>query len=105
LIIAYWLGPWSIILILEHFVFRKGRYNAEDWNTRSRLPVGWAAVLSTLAGLGGILLGAAQVFYIGPLAHALGGQYGMDIGFELGLIFAGLAYLLFRGMELGQTGR
>ena len=105
LIIAYWLGPWSIILILEHFVFRKGRYNVEDWNTRSRLPVGWAAILSTLAGLGGILLGAAQAFYIGPLAHALGGQYGMDIGFVLGLIFAGLAYLLLRGMELGQTGR
>lgn len=105
LIIAYWLGPWSIILILEHFVFRKGRYNVEDWNTRSRLPVGWAAIISTLAGLGGILLGAAQVFYIGPLAHALGGQYGMDIGFELGLIFAGGTYLLLRRMELVQSRR
>src|SRR5438270_139044 len=28
LIIAYWLGPWAIILVLEHFVFRHGRYNA-----------------------------------------------------------------------------
>src|SRR5215470_4716813 len=25
LIIAYWLGPWAIILILEHFVFRHGK--------------------------------------------------------------------------------
>ena len=105
LLIAYWLGPWCIILILEHFVFRRGRYNIDDWNTRSRLPVGWAAIISTLIGFGGILLGAAQVFYVGPLAHALGGQYGMDIGFELGLIFAGLAYLLLRRMEIIQNRR
>lgn len=105
LIIAYWLGPWCIILIVEHFVFRHGRYNVEDWNTRSKLPVGWAAIISTIIGFGGILLGAAQVYYIGPLAHALGGQYGMDIGFELGLIFTGAAYLLLRRVELAQTGR
>ena len=105
LLIAYWLAPWGIILILEHFVFRRGRYNIDDWNTRSRLPVGWAAIISTLIGFGGILLGAAQVFYVGPLAHALGGQYGMDIGFELGLIFAGLAYLLLRRMEIVQNRR
>ena len=105
LLIAYWLAPWSIILILEHFVFRHGRYNIEDWNTRSKLPIGWAAIISTLIGFGGILLGAAQVNYVGPIAHALGGQFGMDIGFELGLIFAGLSYLLLRGFEVAQTGR
>src|SRR3989449_3061310 len=33
LLIAYWLGPWAIILIIEHFVFRHGRYNVDDWNT------------------------------------------------------------------------
>src|SRR5437773_2846707 len=27
LIVAYWLGPWAIILVLEHFVFRRGKYN------------------------------------------------------------------------------
>lgn len=105
LLIAYWLGPWSIILILEHFVFRHGHYNIEDWNTRSKLPIGWAAIVSTIIGFGGILLGAAQVYYVGPIAHALGGQFGMDIGFELGLIFAGGAYLLLRGLELAQTSR
>ena len=105
LLIAYWLGPWSVIVILEHFVFRRGRYNVENWNTRSKLPIGWAAIVSTIVGIGGILLGAAQVYYIGPIAHALGGQYGMDVGFELGLIFAGVAYLLLRGFELAQNGR
>src|SRR5207253_6662590 len=37
LIIAYWLGPWAIILVLEHFVFRRGRYNVDDWNTPSKI--------------------------------------------------------------------
>jgi NCS1 nucleoside transporter family len=39
LLVAYWLGPWSIILILEHFVFRRGRYNVDDWNTARKLPI------------------------------------------------------------------
>src|SRR5438093_11627740 len=37
LIIASWLAPWSIILVEEHFVFRHGQYNVDDWNNPSRL--------------------------------------------------------------------
>jgi NCS1 nucleoside transporter family len=105
LIIAYWLGPWSIILILEHFVFRKGRYNVEDWDTSQKLPIGWAAIISFLIGLGGVLLGAAQVYYVGPIARLFNPPYGMDIGFELGVIFAAIAYLVLRHMELQSTRR
>jgi NCS1 nucleoside transporter family len=105
LLIAYWLGPWSIILILEHFVFRHGRYNVDDWNTRSKLPIGWAALVSSAIGLGGVLLGAAQVYYVGPIARLFNPPFGMDIGFELGLIFAGIAYFCLRHAELAQTGR
>ena len=104
LIIAYWLGPWAIILTLEHFVFRRGRYNVDDWNTRSRLPIGWAAIVSFIIGLGGVLLGAAQVYYTGPVAKLVG-PYGMDIGFELGLVFAGIAYYFLRRVELTLSGR
>ncbi len=105
LLIAYWLGPWSIILILEHFVFRRGRYNVEDWNTRRKLPIGWAAITSAVIGFGGVLLGAAQVYYVGPIANLFNPPYGMDIGFELGLIFAGIAYYFLRRAELAVTGR
>jgi purine-cytosine permease-like protein len=105
LLIAYWLGPWSIILILEHVVFRRGRYNIDDWNTRSKLPLGWAALVSSAIGLVGVFLGAAQVYYVGPIAALFNPPYGMDIGFELGLIFAGISYLLLRRVELAQTGR
>jgi NCS1 nucleoside transporter family len=105
LIIAYWLGPWSIILVIEHFVFRHGRYNVDDWNNPSRLPMGWAAIASMLVGLVGVLLGAAQVYYVGPIARLVNPPYGMDIGFELGLLFAGIAYLILRRIELSRAGR
>ena len=45
LLVAYWLGPYAIILIIEHFVYRRGKYNVDDWNTASKLPLGWAAIV------------------------------------------------------------
>ena len=105
LLIAYWLGPWSIILVLEHFVFRHGRYNVEDWNQPSRLPVGWAALLSMALGLFGVYLGAAQEKFVGAIAGLFNPPYGIDIGFELGLIFAGIAYFFLRRIELNANRR
>nr|HET6905014.1 cytosine permease [Ktedonobacteraceae bacterium] len=105
LIIAYWLGPWVIILMEEHFIFRRGKYNVEDWNTPEKLPIGWAAMVSMALGLLGVYLGAAQALFVGPVANLFNPPYGMDIGFELGLIFAGIAYLVLRRIELAQTGR
>jgi len=104
LIIAYWLGPWSIILVLEHFVFRHGRYNVDDWNTPSRLPIGWAAIVSMVIGLVGVVLGAAQVYYTGPIGKLVG-PFGMDVGFELGVVFAGISYLILRRIELNNSPR
>src|SRR2546421_1675344 len=101
LIIAYWLGPWSIILVLEHFVFRRGRYNVDDWNTPSRLPIGWAAIASMVIGLVGVYLGASQALFTGPIAARL----NTDIGFELGLVMAGIAYLILRRIELNTSRR
>ncbi len=100
LIIAYWLGPWGIVLVLEHFVYRRGRYNVNDWNNPSRLPLGWAAIVSLAFGLLGVYLGASQQLFTGPLAKALG---GMDIGFELGIAFALVAYLILRPIELRNS--
>jgi len=102
LVIAYWLGPWGIVLILEHFVFRRGVYNVDDWNTPERLPAGWAAIVSLALGLVGVYLGASQQLFTGPLAKSLG---GMDIGFELGIVFAGISYLILRRVELNSSRR
>jgi NCS1 nucleoside transporter family len=100
LLIAYWLAPWSIILVLEHFVYRHGKYNVDDWNRPEMLPIGWAAIVSMIVGLIGVWLGAAQLLFVGPIAARFNPPYGMDIGFELGVIFAGVAYLILRPIEL-----
>jgi len=105
LIIAYWLGPWTIILIEEHVIFRRGRYNVDDWDKPAKLPVGWAAMVSMGFGLLGVYLGAAQVLFVGPIANQFNPPYGMDIAFELGLIFAGIAYLFLRRIELAVNRR
>ena len=105
LLIAYWLGPWEIILILEHFVFRRGQYNVEDWNNPSKLPSGWAAITAMGIGLVGVFLGAAQENFVGLLARLINPPYNMDIGFELGVIFAGIAYFFLRRIELHNNQR
>lgn len=105
LIIAYWLGPWTIILMEEHFMFRRGRYNVNDWNNRAKLPIGWAALVAMGFGLLGIYLGAAQALFVGPIAKLFNPPFGMDIGFELGLIFAGIVYPFLRRMELSISRR
>ncbi|HLI71027.1 MAG TPA: cytosine permease [Ktedonobacteraceae bacterium] len=108
LLVAYWLGPLAIIMIMEHFVFRHGRYNVEDWNNPRRLPVGWAAIVSMVLGLFGAFLGFAQVFVYNGVSHPITGviggllnkPYGMDTGFELGIIFSLISYLILRPIEL-----
>ncbi|GCE11923.1 purine-cytosine permease family protein [Tengunoibacter tsumagoiensis] len=105
LLIAYWLGPWAIILVIEHFFFRRGSYNVDDWNTASKLPQGWAALIAMAAGLVGVYLGAAQLLFVGPIAYWLGGKYGIDIGFELGVVFAAVVYVILRSVERRTAGR
>lgn len=102
LLVAYWLGPWAIILVLEHFVFRHGRYNIDDWNTRSKLPVGWAAMVAMAFGLLGAYLGASQSLFTGPVAKALSGT---DIGFELGIVLCAIVYFILRRVELNANKR
>lgn len=105
LLVAYWLAPWSIVLVLEHFVFRRKEYNVDDWNTPSKLPVGWAAIGAMIFGLIGVYLGAAQALFVGPVANLINPPYGMDIGFELGVVFAGIAYLILRSIEYNANQR
>ena len=105
LIIAYWLGPWIIILIEEHFFFRHGTYNVDDWSKAIKLPIGTAALIAFALGLLGAYLGADQAIFVGPIAHLINPPYGMDIGFELSLVFGGLSYYVLRKIELARFGR
>jgi NCS1 nucleoside transporter family len=98
LVVAYWLGPWSVILILEHG-FRRGRYEIAAWDDPRRLPSGWAALVAMAAGFVGVVLGASQALFTGPVARWLDPPHGMDLGFELGVVAAALVYTLLRPLE------
>ena len=104
LVMAYWLGPWSVILWLEH-ALRRGRYDPEAWNDPRRLPSGGAALAAMAAGFVGVALGASQAFFTGPLARWLDPPHGLDLGFELGSLVAALAYVALRPWSSPVPGR
>ena len=103
--IAYWLGAYAIILILEHFVFRRGQYNVDDWNTASKLPLGWAAIVALVAGLVGGLLGADQLNFQGFITRHINQPSGIDLGFEFSVVLAAIVYLILRRIELNTSPR
>jgi purine-cytosine permease-like protein len=97
LVISYWLGPFSIILILEHFVFRKGRYDLASWDDGSRLQRGITpGLIAFIAGLIGAGLGAYQVGPNYSLIGPVGKWFGGDLGFELGTVLAGISFYALR---------
>jgi NCS1 nucleoside transporter family len=104
LLIAYWLGAWNAVVLLEH-VFRKGKYPVEDYDKPSKLPVGIAAVVAMVLGLAIAALGvnqASTIGYEGPLAKMLGDA---DIGFPLAIVTTGIIYFLLRNWELARFKR
>jgi NCS1 nucleoside transporter family len=104
LMVAYWLGPLSIILALEHFVFRRGRYDLDAWDDSTRLHRGInAATISFILGLVGAALGANQ--YVPPhqFAGPIGNWFGGDLGFEIGTIVAGVSYFILRSYVMKDT--
>lgn len=101
LLIAYWLGAWNAIVLIEHWL-RRGNYPVEDYATPSRLPVGIAAVAAMVIGLGVTALGVNQQVFEGPLAKQLSGA---DIGFPLAIVVTGVLYFILRRWELARYKR
>lgn len=105
LVIAYWLGAWNAVVLLEHFVFRKGKYPVEDYENASKLPAGIAGVVAMVVGIGVALLGVQQVAtfgYEGPISKQIADA---DIGFPLAIVVAGIIYLVLRRWELSKYKR
>jgi NCS1 nucleoside transporter family len=116
LLIAYWLGAWNTIVLIEHFAFRKGKYPVEEYEDSGKLPVGIAAVAAMVIGLGVTALGVGQALFIGPLASALSvcsaacGANPMtdqiaDIGFPLAIVAAAIVFYPLRRWELSKYKR
>ncbi|MBO0792450.1 MAG: cytosine permease [Ktedonobacteraceae bacterium] len=104
LMMAYWLGAWNAIVLLEH-VIRKGVYKAEDYTNSSKLPVGIAAIVALVVGIGIALLGVNQasvIGYEGPLAKLLADA---DVGFPLAVIVAAVVYYPLRRWEMKKYDR
>ncbi|KAF3932643.1 hypothetical protein ABW19_dt0201176 [Dactylella cylindrospora] len=108
LLIAYWLGIYEGISLVEHFVFRKGfkGYDPSHYDQPGKLPVGIAAAVAFCAGVGGAVVGMSQVYWIGPVAALCGAPpYGGDVGFELSFAFSAVTYLALRPFEKARFGR
>ncbi|KIJ48631.1 hypothetical protein M422DRAFT_162232, partial [Sphaerobolus stellatus SS14] len=108
-ILGYWVAFWFIIVFEEHMIFRRedgvlGGYDVEIYDTPSKLPVGIAAIVTSLAAVAGAVVGMAQVWYIGPVAAKFG-PLGGDVGFELAAAIAAVVYPGLRYLEIRKLGR
>ncbi|KAF8429093.1 hypothetical protein EV426DRAFT_672931 [Tirmania nivea] len=101
-------GRESLAAIFTNFLALMGywitMFNWENWNNRSNLPFGGAAVIAFLIGWVGAILCMAQVWYIGPIAKEVG-KYGADMGNYVGFAWAALVYPPLRLLELKRLGR
>jgi len=109
-ILSYWTAFFIVIVAEEHCFFRRpggklGGYNLDDWDSPSKLPMGFAGILAACFGVAGAVVGMSQVWYIGPLGKIAGAEFGADLGFELAAAFAAVTYPPLRWLEIRLTGR
>ncbi|KAK1961477.1 NCS1 nucleoside transporter [Colletotrichum sublineola] len=96
-LIGYWSASFVGIVVVEHFVFRKGDaklYDPRSWNVTSSLPSGAAALGVGILSFGLVVPCMAQAWWTGPIANTTG-----DIGFEVAFILSALFYLPLRWLE------
>jgi len=108
LFLSYWLAIYSVILLEEHFIFRKANwanYEFEDYANWRNLPLGAAALGAVATGWVGAVMGMSTTFFVGPIALKFGlPGFGGDIGFELAIGFSALTYAPLRYLERKHWG-
>jgi purine-cytosine permease-like protein len=78
--LAYWCTPFAMVVLTEHFYFRRNiGYNLEAWNDPNKLPTGLAAFVAWGCGVAVSIVSMDQSWYVGPIAESI----GTDIAFEL----------------------
>ncbi|KAJ9568784.1 uncharacterized protein HLK63_C00055 [Nakaseomyces glabratus] len=104
--IGYFYALYIGISLAEHCVFRRkfGNYNVNDHSNWEKLPIGFAGCIALIVGSFGVALGMAQTYWVGEIARKIG-TYGGDIGFELGMSWAFLTYIIIRPIEIKYYGR
>lgn len=129
--IGYWISIYFFLLMEENVIFRNKwfkhlytkefedldsdnsslagsshcNYNFMIWNSIEKLTQGLAASVAFVCGAAGAAVGMSQTYWIGPLAKAVGGEYGGDIAMWLCMGFSGVVYPVLRYLELKKFGR
>lgn len=75
------------------------KYNIEDWDKPSQLPLGVAATLAFVGAFGIIVPSISQPWYIGPIADAGTGDIALLTGFSV----SGVLYFILRPLERRWT--
>jgi purine-cytosine permease-like protein len=106
-IIGYWTIIHLVVIIEEHIIFRRSRWQNYDWDAWASwdlLPFGWGAIAAFVFGFVGAALGMKVSWYTAPIAGLIG-KKGGNIGHELTALFCGVAFPVFRWMEKRWTGK
>jgi len=101
-IVSYWPGTFGVIIILEHFYFRKGDASTYDhaiWNDGRKLPPGIAAISTGILTFGIIIPCMNTTWFVGPIGKITG-----DIGFEVAVAMAAILYIPLRTAEIRICG-
>lgn len=105
--IGYYLAIYVAMALSEHFIYRRGKfstYDPEDWNNWKKLPVGIAGCAGLICSCFGVAVGMDQSYWVGEVARKIG-QYGGDIGLEMGFGIAFIIYNIGRPLERKYFGR
>lgn len=104
-VIGYWTVIHITVVAIEHVFFRRSLvgYDLDSWNDPTKLPFGWAAIGSFLAGFVGAALGMKVSWYVGPIAKLIGN--GANVGHELTFGFSAVAFWGLRWLEKRCSGR
>ena len=104
-LMGYWIVIFLTIMLEEHLIFRRGiGFDWAAYEDKSKLPIGFAALLSFLIGWVGPIVGMYQVWWTGPVGRLLG-DTGGDLGIPLGVGFTAVVFLPLRYLELKKVGR
>lgn len=102
-LIGYWSAAFVSLLMVEHLWFRAGDCDSYDpaiWNDGARLPIGVAALVSSVLSFLLVVPSMSQIWWTGPIARVTG-----DLGFEFAFVVTGLLYVPFRTLEKHLTKR
>jgi nucleobase:cation symporter-1, NCS1 family len=105
ILMLYFLVPWTAVNLVDFYLVRHGRYAITEIFNPNGLYGRWAwrGVVAYLAGFVAMIPFFSTNFYVGPVAEALAGA---DVSFVVGLLVAGVLYLLFtRNLDMAAEAQ